>query len=74
MNNNLNIDFDKIIAQVESDIAYANNETFGNCSDSQASLIKRTAEIAEGVCISALRAYHEELCQQLSLLIQTKDQ
>lgn len=74
MNDNLNIDFDKIIAQVERDIAYANNETLENCSASQASLIKQTAKIASGVCISALRAYHEELCQQLSSLIQTKDE
>lgn len=59
------IDFEKIASEIQKDIDSANQSMLKEHPKAAIGRIDESARIAKGVCISALRAYHEELCRVL---------
>lgn len=65
MPDNLSVDFDKILSEVQSDIDRGNQAACAKNPNANVNDIDRTAKIAMAVCLSALRAYHNELSNAL---------
>lgn len=61
----INIDFKKIKEQIWHDIESADQRIRNQNSNADLDEINQNAKIASAVCISALKAYHEELCKAL---------
>lgn len=67
MSNNISIDFEKISAKIQNEIERRNQAILSKNPKTDLKKINDTARIAEIVCITALKTYHEELCEALSL-------
>ncbi len=65
MQKTINVDFKKINEQISHDIESANQHTLDQNPNADLDKINQIAKIASAVCISALKAYHEELCKAL---------
>ena len=65
MPDGINVDFDKISKQIQNDIERANQNYLRTHPNASIADINYTAKIAYGVSISAIRAYHQELCRAL---------
>ncbi len=66
MENKINIEFETIIATIDKDIERANQRILEKDPNAHLESITRTAGIAKAICVSALRAYHQELSRVLS--------
>lgn len=71
MPNNINVDFNKISSKIQNEIELRNKLILSKNPNANIEPVNKTASIAEVICISALKAYHEELCQALLPLLHT---
>lgn len=74
MSNNINIDFDKISAKIQNEIEHRNQAVLSKNPNADLKKVNDSAQIAEIVCMTALKTYHQELCDALSLLQSTTDE
>lgn len=69
-----NIDFERISKEIHNEVERRNQVILSKNPNANLNSITQTASIAEIVCITALKAYHEELCCLLSAQPHTTDE
>jgi len=74
MSNNISIDFDKISAKIQNEIERRNKSVLSKNPNANLKNVNDTALIAEIVCMTALKTYHQELCDALYLSQNTTDE
>lgn len=61
MSYNANIDFDKISAKIQEEIERRNHAVLAKNPSANLASVNQAASIAEIICLTALKAYHEEM-------------